>query len=52
MGILVDVEMMFLGISGREIRDTQLAFIGYGFLIAVVSLVVAGFSYKKSMDKK
>ncbi len=40
LGILVGVVMIFLGMSAREIRSTQLSLIVGGFLIAVVSLVV------------
>lgn len=40
LGMFVGAFMMFWGSSNREIRDTELAFIGFGFLIALVSLIV------------
>lgn len=41
LGMFVGVFMMFWGYSNREIRDTELTLIGFGFLIALVSLIVA-----------
>jgi chromate transport protein ChrA len=41
LGVLAGLVMtVFLGISAREIRDTQVSLIQYGLLIAVVSLVI------------
>ena len=40
IGMIVGLIMMFFGASGREIRDAQLALIGFGFLLTLISLIV------------